>query len=938
MFKIFTALLCLSLIFPATISEDVAARVATNLLIERGDVNEYDIESIDLISEDSKDLFYIFNLAPKGFVLVAADDRSIPILGYGFEDDFIYSDNMSPNVQYLIDLFKQEIKTAIDQDFTPTQYVVEKWDLYISSNIQPLDLRNMAPLLSSRFDQGGTWNTLCPNDQAGPDGHALVGCVAVSMGQVMHYWEYPQYGSGDHGYNSPYGYLYADFGNTFYDYDEMETNVGTPASQLMLFHAGVAVNMNYGASGSGAWVMGPQSPSTYHAMVNYFNFKSTITGIYPENYSDAVYRQKLIDDLDLHRPIIYRGCSNDGCHAWNIDGYEGDMFHCNWGWGGYNNGFFPLNTLGGFGDSQGALTKIEPQDLSVPNLVITDIQMSDQNGGDGDGVVNPGEQIELVLELENFIPWADGSNLEVQLDSNDPGISISSDTFYINSIDAGDIFINNSSPFYVNISDDVELGDYSLDVYIVGDNYFEDYSIDFEVSINQLSFPFLNNQAIESSPLAIDINDDGSKELFFGDYGGMIHGIDIEGNPISGFPVQLDGEGVQIWGSPSADDLDDDGVIELVFSSKNKHIYILDVYGNIELEYETDQFMMGSPALGDIDGDGLNEIVIGGYDDEGKIFALNADGSSVSGFPVVLNQKVLRGVALKDLNGNGRDDIAVCTQTDNQLILIYDDSQVSVLYTASEQFKSAPVIAEIDGNDYIFAGSDNDILYGFKANGDLVYEFMTNDRVRTSPAFYRYGNSVSIFYGSYDGFIYGKDKYGNDLDGFPIDVNSSIVTSPVISDLNNDGDVEIIFGTSDGSIFAINSSNQSLDYFPVNTGIGITGAPLITDIDGDGDIEVFMGANTTLFGIDVKEASSVNNNWSMHRGNQFRNGSFEPTSVYDFGDLNGDLSLDILDIVLLSNLILSQDFSDSDFIVADINVDYVVDILDLVALINLILE
>ena len=79
-----------------------------------------------------------------------------------------------------------------------------------------------APLLSSRFDQGATWNTLCPNDQAGPNGHALVGCVAVSMGQVMHYWEYPQYGNDDHGYNSPYGYLYADFGNTYYDYDEME--------------------------------------------------------------------------------------------------------------------------------------------------------------------------------------------------------------------------------------------------------------------------------------------------------------------------------------------------------------------------------------------------------------------------------------------------------------------------------------------------------------------------------------------------------------------------------------------------------------------------------------------------------------------------------------------------------------------------------------------
>ena len=939
MTRLLLSILYVSMILPLSVNEDVARRVASNLFLERGVDLDFEISSVDIVSEDSYDLFYIFNLAPKGFVLVSADDRVLPILGYGFEDDFIYSEEMPTNIKYLLDLFKEEIKTSIINNTPASNRINDEWSKYMSGSIDIENLRTMAPLLSSRFDQGATWNTLCPTDQAGPDGHALVGCVAVSMGQVMHYWEYPQYGNDDHGYNSPYGYLYADFGNTFYDYDEMETNIGTPASQLLLLHAGIAVNMNYGADGSGAWVMGPQSPSTYHAMTNYFNFKSTITGIYPENFSESVYRQKLIDDLDLHRPIIYRGCSNDGCHAWNIDGYEGDTFHCNWGWGGYNNGYFPLSTLGGFPYSQGALTKIEPQDLTLPNLVINSVQMDDQVGGDGDGIINPGEEVSIILELENFIPWADGYNLEVQLDSNVPGITVLDDTFYINAIDAGDAFINSSNPFSIFISDEIELGSYSLDLYIVGGNdYFEDYTIDFQVSMNQSSFPYLNNQTIESSPLAIDIDGDGYKELFFGDYGGVIHGIDSEGSSLPGFPIQLEGDGVQIWGSPAVDDLDNDGILELVFSSKNKHVYIVDVYGTIELDYETEQFMMGTPALGDVDGDGLREIVVAGYDTDGKIFVLNPDGSNVDGFPLDLNQTVLRGVALKDLNGNNKDDIVVCTQTDNQLLLINDNAQVDVLYTASEKFKSAPAIAEIDGENYIFAGNDNDILYGFTPEGELVYEFLTNDRIRTTPAFYKYGNSVSIFYGSYDGFIYGKDKYGDDLEGFPIDVNSSVITSPVISDLNNDGEVEIIFGTTDGSIIAINSNNQSLDYFPVDTGVGITGSPMVTDLDSDGDIEVLIGANTTLFGLDIKESSSVNEGWSMYRGNSLRNGSFAPVYMYDSGDLNGDSSLNILDIVLLSSLILSQDFSDSDFVVADLNTDNVVDILDLVVLINLILE
>ena len=161
---------------------------------------------------------------------------------------------------------------------------------------EPLDTRNMAPLLTARFDQGATWNTMCPVDQAGPNGYALVGCVAVSMGQVMHYWGYPEYGSGDHGYNSPYGYLYADFGSTTYDYAAMETNTGNYHSQILSYHCGIAVNMNYGPDGSGAWVMGG-GQSARNAMRNYFGFQNNIVQAYPENYSTSAYRQLLQDDL-----------------------------------------------------------------------------------------------------------------------------------------------------------------------------------------------------------------------------------------------------------------------------------------------------------------------------------------------------------------------------------------------------------------------------------------------------------------------------------------------------------------------------------------------------------------------------------------------------------------------------------------------------------------
>ena len=66
-------------------------------------------------------------------------------------------------------------------------------------------------------------------------------------------------------------------------------------------------------------------------MRNYFLFKNTMSQIFPEDYSDEVYKALIHEDLDSNKPIIYVGYSNDGGHAWNIDGYDGDYFHCNWG-------------------------------------------------------------------------------------------------------------------------------------------------------------------------------------------------------------------------------------------------------------------------------------------------------------------------------------------------------------------------------------------------------------------------------------------------------------------------------------------------------------------------------------------------------------------------------------------------------------------------------
>ena len=65
---------------------------------------------------------------------------------------------------------------------------------------------------------------------------------------------------------------------------------------------------------------------------------------------DAKVIGRVIDEAG--HPIVYCGLSNNGGHAFNVDGYtvSTNKYHINWGWSGSGNGDFALNA---FTDSEG---------------------------------------------------------------------------------------------------------------------------------------------------------------------------------------------------------------------------------------------------------------------------------------------------------------------------------------------------------------------------------------------------------------------------------------------------------------------------------------------------------------------------------------------------------------------------------------------------------
>ena len=951
--SLFYLLFLISFSFSEVITESTAINIAENFFYSKNqrDLVDFNYNENILINYNNENIFYAIKLNPRGFILVAADDLIMPILGYSFENEFIISTTYPSNINYLFNLYSSELSNEKINN-TQRDDVANQWDKYSNPVDFESQTRSVSPLLQARFNQDSSWNDMCPEDPDGPGGNVYVGCVAVAMAQIMHYWSYPEIGYSSHGYtHNQYGYQYANFGNSFYDYSEMANTYPTSESQELLYHCAVSVNMNFGIDGSGS-----QTSRARNALRNYFIFKNDIDEISASSYSSTQYRNILQNELNSNRPLYVDGCDTDGCHAWNIDGYDGDYFHNNFGWGGSQNGNYLLSSLNGFNYDQGALIGIEPQSLDNPNVVMQEYSYSEFQG-DGDNVANPGEIIELYVTLENLIPWNDAENADIILSTNDESVTIVNEYLSFNNLDVGDSYTNNNSPFLISLADDITLSNHLLTLTVIstssnGESSQNLYDININISLDQTGFPYTTTlidddgnpyntvTTIKSSPTIIDINNDMISEIFFGDDNGFFHGVDNTGNALNGFPIELEGSSKEIWGSPAAADIDNDGEIEFIVTSKNKHCYIIDEYGNIELDYETDQYLMGTPSLANLDSDEDLEIIFTGYSSSGDVFAINYDGSDVNNFPVEINSKILNGVAIYDINSNGKDDIVVATENDKEIHIIYDNGSYETIFSSQDKFKAAPSILNNNNDITILIGNTEGLFYGINIDGSVKFIIPTLDDIKSEPGFVTHNNQIKIFFGSEDGFLYGINSEGQNLPNWPQYIgNEKINSSPIFADLNNDNEPEVISATNEGKLIIFKIDGSEFENFPIQFNTGFESSPSVIDLDNDNDLEIIIGTNQNLSVIDIKNVTNTEEfYWNTYRGDNHKTGYYYSDSLLS-GDLNSDTLLNVLDLVVAINIIISNSEPTSNQLLAgDLNNDNNFDVLDIVILVNLILS
>ena len=469
--------------------------------------------------------------------------------------------------------------------------------------------------------------------------------------------------------------------------------------------------------------------------------------------------------------------------------------------------------------------------------------------------------------------------------------------------------------------------------------YFKEYELKVLVSLNQYGFP-VYDASQKTSPLAVDFDNDGEDEIIYGDYNGFIHVLNSDGSELEDETFPFD-TGNQIWGAAAGADMDGDGLIDIAVLSKSKHFYLLDING-LKVDFDSEKYLLGTPAIGNLDGDADLEVVFSGYSSGNMVWALNADGSSVDGFPLDLGEKVKIGVALADFNGNGIDDIVVGTD-DDYIHLFYDDGSEApgFPYQVGDKIQSAPAILDVDGGKVIFAGSNDNNLYAINSDGSLRFSIMATNKVYNSPAFLEHNNTFYIFFSDDSGVLYAVDTDGNALAGWPVDVGAIISKSVAFSDLDNDGVAEVIAVTELTDVQAYNLDGSSHTGFPMDNEFPFTASPLIQDMDADGDLEIFAGSVNSFVGIDIKSSGSTDGYWRMYRGNSYRNGYYgmgdDSDCAVNVGDVTGDGIVNILDLVQVVNLILEISTPAYEC-AADFTGDGTVNILDLVQIANYILD
>ena len=297
-----------------------------------------------------------------GYTIVSGDDRMPEIVGYSTTDTYS-EENMPDGMKHLMQAYEAMATALANGDAKAERCLAEKEALAADSTYrQP----RVAPLLADvAWGQSEPYNNLCPMYDG--QRRTVTGCVATAMAQLMMYYKYPQTLKSDIPAYQTKSYqldMPSVSAGERYDWDNMlpqysgsaYTAEQANAVAKLMYHCGLSFEADYGPSSTSAWCRP-------NVLVKYWGYDpDVIRPLYRENFSLREWTAILDAELQALRPVYYRGCSTtSGSHAFLCDGADGNgLYHINWGWSGWSNGYFDITVLNS--DYSGAESTTAPAD------------------------------------------------------------------------------------------------------------------------------------------------------------------------------------------------------------------------------------------------------------------------------------------------------------------------------------------------------------------------------------------------------------------------------------------------------------------------------------------------------------------------------------------------------------------------------------------------
>ena len=297
-----------------------------------------------------------------GYTIVSGDDRMPEIVGYSTTDTYS-EENMPDGMKHLMQAYEAMAAALANGDAKAERCLAEKEALAADSTYrQP----RVAPLLADvAWGQSEPYNNLCPMYDG--QRRTVTGCVATAMAQLMMYYKYPQTLKSDIPAYQTKSYqldMPSVSAGERYDWDNMlpqysgsaYTAAQANAVAKLMYHCGLSFEADYGPSSTSAWCRP-------NVLVKYWGYDpDVIRPLYREKFSLREWTAILDAELQASRPVYYSGWSTtSGGHAFLCDGADGNgLYHINWGWSGWSNGYFDITVLNS--DYSGAESATAPAD------------------------------------------------------------------------------------------------------------------------------------------------------------------------------------------------------------------------------------------------------------------------------------------------------------------------------------------------------------------------------------------------------------------------------------------------------------------------------------------------------------------------------------------------------------------------------------------------